>query len=84
MTPADATNQTVEWSSDHTDVVIVDQDGVLNAVSAGKAVITAKAGEKTATCEVTVKEKSEQPEKTPVGTVTVSIQDMIPTPDGED
>lgn len=84
VTPADATNQTVEWSSDHTDVVIVDQDGVLNAVSAGKAVITAKAGEKTATCEVTVKEKSEQPEKTPVGTVTVSIQDMIPTPDGED
>ena len=46
MTPADATNQTVEWSSDHTDVVIVDQDGVLNAVSAGKAVITAKAGGK--------------------------------------
>lgn len=84
VTPADATNQTVEWNSDHTDVVTVDQDGVLNAVSAGKAVITAKAGEKTATCEVTVKEKSEQPEKTPVGTVTVSIQDMIPTPDGED
>ena len=83
VTPADATNQTVEWNSDHTDVVTVDQDGVLNAVSAGKAVITAKAGEKTATCEVTVKEKSEQPEKTPVGTVTVSIQDMIPTPDGK-
>ena len=25
VTPADATNQTVEWNSDHTDVVTVDR-----------------------------------------------------------
>jgi hypothetical protein len=35
------------------------------------------------TYTITVK-SLEEPEKTPVGTVTVSVQDMIPTPEGKD
>lgn len=46
VTPADATNQTVEWSSDHTDVVIVDQDGSAKCSERRKSCYTAKAGKR--------------------------------------
>ena len=51
--PEDATDKTVTWESDNEEVATV-EDGVVTAVSIGKATITAKAGDKTATCEVTV------------------------------
>ncbi len=44
---------TIEWSSDETSVATV-TDGVVTAVGAGTAIITAKLGDLTATCEVTV------------------------------
>lgn len=43
----------VTWTSSDTSCVSV-EDGVITALSAGIATITAKSGEKTATCEVTV------------------------------
>ncbi len=52
--PADATDATVTWTSSKTDVATVDSDGVVTAVAEGTAIITAKAGEKSATCTVTV------------------------------
>ena len=51
--PSDATNKNVTWSSSNSEVATVD-NGVVTAVSAGTAIITAKAGDKTATCTVTV------------------------------
>ena len=54
MKPDDATNKTVTWSSDKTDVATVDSNGKVMAVAEGTATITAKAGEQTAKCEVTV------------------------------
>ena len=51
--PQNATNNTVTWSSSNPEVATVD-NGVVTAVSAGTAIITAKAGDKTATCTVTV------------------------------
>ena len=51
--PDNASDKTVTWSSDKTDVATVDK-GVVTAVSKGTATITAKAGDKTATCTVTV------------------------------
>jgi Ig domain protein group 2 domain protein len=51
--PQNATNNTVIWSSSNPEVATVD-NGVVTAVSAGTAIITAKAGDKTATCTVTV------------------------------
>ena len=52
--PADATNKTVTWTSSDNTVATV-KDGVVTGVAAGNTKITAKAGEKTATVDVTVK-----------------------------
>lgn len=51
--PDDATDKTVTWTSSDDDVVTVN-DGVVSAVSAGEATITAKAGDKTAMCSILV------------------------------
>ena len=53
--PDNATNKTVTWSSSRTSVATVDANGKVTAVAEGTATITAKAGDKTATCTVTVK-----------------------------
>ena len=60
VTPDNATNKTVTWTSSDESVATV-KDGVVTAVKAGTATITAKAGDKTATCTVTVKAKEETP-----------------------
>lgn len=53
----DTTGKSVVWSSSNTDVVMVDNTGKVTAVAAGTATITAKAGDKSATCTITVKAK---------------------------
>ena len=58
VAPEDATDKTVTWSSDKTSVATVDATGNVTAVAAGEATITAKAGDKTATCKVTVVKKA--------------------------
>ena len=52
--PADATDPTVTWTSSANRYVTVDANGTLTAVRVGTAVITAKAGDYSATCTVTV------------------------------
>lgn len=56
--PENADNKNVIWTSSDESVATV-KDGVVTAIKAGEATITAKTedGEKTATCSVTVKEK---------------------------
>lgn len=51
--PESARNNVVTWSSSAPDIVAVD-NGTLTAVAIGSAVITAQAGNVTATCSVTV------------------------------
>lgn len=58
--PENATNKTVTYRSDKEEIATVDDSGLVTAVSAGTAIITAKAGEKTAVCEVTVKETEQE------------------------
>ena len=53
VSPDNATEPAVTWSSDNTAVATV-EDGVVTAVGAGEAIITAKAGEMTTECKVTV------------------------------
>jgi uncharacterized protein YjdB len=53
VTPDDCTDK-VEWSSSNESVATVDVNGLVTAVGGGSTTITAKAGEQTATCPVTV------------------------------
>ena len=57
--PSNATNKNVTWSSDNADVATVD-NGTVTAVGAGKTTIsvTTEDGGKTATCTVTVTDKT--------------------------
>ena len=55
VAPEDATDKTVTWSTSDAAVATVDNNGKVSAVAAGTATITAKAGDKEATCVVTVK-----------------------------
>ena len=54
VTPDKATNKDVTWKSDNESVATVDENGVVTAVGAGTATITATADGKTAACTVTV------------------------------
>ena len=71
----------VTWSSSNSKVATVDANGKVTAIGAGKATITAKAGNQTATCEVTVYEVESDVEapfidtSKPVDEVTVGIND---------
>lgn len=60
ITPDNANNKNVSWSSDKPSVATVDENGKVTAVAAGTANITVKTvdGEKTAVCTVTVTAKS--------------------------
>lgn len=53
LNPMDSTDEVI-WSSSDEKIAKVDKTGNVEAISAGEAVITVKAGEKTATCKVTV------------------------------
>lgn len=56
VTPEDATDKSVKWSSSSEDIATVDAEGNVTAVKEGTAVITVTTtdGGKTATCNVTV------------------------------
>ena len=56
VSPENATNKNVRWSSGDESVATVDQSGKVTAVAAGTAVITVQTedGSHTDTCEVTV------------------------------
>ena len=55
VSPENATDKTVTWSSSDTAFATVDSTGKVTGVAAGTVKITAKAGEKTAAVDVTVK-----------------------------
>jgi len=54
VTPEDATDKTVTWTSSNEDVAFFDEDGLLNFGMIGEADITATAGGFSDTCHVTV------------------------------
>ena len=52
--PDNASDKSITWSSSNANVATVSSDGKVTAVGGGSATITAKAGDKEATCQVTV------------------------------
>ena len=59
VAPDNATNKTVTWTSSNKAVATVDQNGVVTAVGAGSATISAQAGNIIATCAVAVSTKQD-------------------------
>ena len=61
----------IVFSSSDESFATVAEDGTLQAVGAGSAIVTAKAGEQTATCQVTVEEPAPETPVTPVKSLTL-------------
>ena len=62
MKPDEATDKTVTWTSSDDTIAKVDANGLVKGIQPGNAVITAKAGDCSATCQVTVTEKNSNTE----------------------
>ncbi|MGB8450939.1 MAG: Ig-like domain-containing protein [Anaerocolumna sp.] len=60
ITPTNAANKDITWSSSSTSVVSVSSTGLIKAVKVGQAIITAKTSDGTlaATCTITVKQQA--------------------------
>ena len=67
VSPGNATDRTVAWKSGDTAVATVDKAGKVTGVKAGKATITATAGGKSASVEVTVEDE-------PASTVDITFR----------
>lgn len=57
VTPSNATDKTITWSSGNKSVATVSSKGIVTGVSAGTTTITAVCGSKSATCNVTVNKR---------------------------
>lgn len=71
ISPAEAADASITWSSSNPETASVDGDGLVTAVALGETVITATAGDKSATCTVNVMEDMTADE------VRAAIQDAI-------
>lgn len=58
VSPADATQKTISWTSSNSSVATVSGTGMVSAIAEGQSTITASAGGKTAICSITVKKKT--------------------------
>jgi pectate disaccharide-lyase len=75
VVPANATNQTINWTSSNPSVVTIDKNGLIQAVTEGTAVITAASGDGSnisATCSITV-----QPTSIPVTSVSINKSSTV-------
>lgn len=70
--PSDASDPSVTWRSDNTAVATV-SDGTVTAVAAGTCTITATAGEKSATCAITVKPSTIEVTSVSLSTTTLNL-----------
>ena len=70
VSPDNATDKTVTWSVAPSGVVTVN-GGAVSAIAAGECVVTAKAGDKEAKCEITVTESY-----VPVESITLNMSEL--------
>ena len=73
--PSDADNKNISWKSSNAGVASVNTDGNVTAISVGSATITVTTddGAKSATCEVTVKEKTYNVEGVTLDQETITL-----------
>lgn len=71
--PDETTVKTIQWSSSDEAVATVGADGTVTALKEGSAVITAKCGEKSAECTVTVKAEAVAPTSITMEPTTLSL-----------
>lgn len=76
ITPSYATNADIIWSSTNSGIASV-TDGVVTGVSDGVATITASAGGKSASCEVTVRDGKAKTISVSPGTKTVNLNKQV-------
>lgn len=75
ITPSNAANKTIKWSTDKSYIASVDENGLVKANSVGTAVITAKTSSgKTASCTVTVYEELKNNSEVSSKSVTVGTR----------
>jgi uncharacterized protein YjdB len=81
VSPANATNKSVTWTSSNTSVAAVSSSGVVTGVAAGTATITVKTadGGFTATCAVTVTTATVPVTGVTVSPTTVSVSEGLTT-----
>lgn len=77
VTPDNATDKIVFWSTSNDKIVSVDKSGTVIAKAAGTATVTAKCGDKTAACKITVisEQAATFSTTTPVINLTTSVYD---------
>lgn len=76
--PENATEKTIQWSSSDDQTATVSNTGLVKAIAAGKATVTAACGGKSATCAITVI-KPEEPiidPEVPVSAVTLDVTSL--------
>ena len=69
VSPENVTDKTITWTSDNAQMASVSEDGTVTAVAVGAANITAKCGDVSATCKVTVNPIS-------ASTLTLNVSEM--------
>lgn len=79
VSPSNATDPSVKWTSQDTGVATVNASGVVTAVGAGRTRIVAQAGNFTAQCEVTVEALPEPTETETPDPVETETPDPIET-----
>lgn len=80
VSPSNATNSEVTWSSSNNQVATVDKDGNVNAVGEGSSVITCTSTDgsnKSAACNITVTEKSTTTSNTEIKSVSISGTEKV-------
>jgi len=75
VSPSNATSKTVAWSSSNAGIASVSNTGLVTALKEGTATITASAGGKSATCQVTVTKAAVE-----VSSVSVDVSSVTLTP----